>query len=100
MQVIQQLARALIAEAQRSTRRSHASRLVRVLRRDEPIPYDALPTRLHTLRAVERWHVARVTSDSYTYTEAARRLGVTPKTLWALLRRHGIDDARPHTDPP
>lgn len=72
---------------------------VRVLRRDEHIPYDALPTRLHTLRAVERWHVARVIADSHTYEEAARRLGITKKTLWELRRRHEINDAYSQADP-
>lgn len=56
------------------------------------VPLDFQPTRLHTRRAVEAWHARRVISDSYTYQEAADRLGVSKKTLWEMRKRHNITE--------
>ncbi len=62
--------------------------------RDEllkPIPTDGFPIRFHSLKQVEEWHIRRVIADSYNYTEAARRLGITTKTLW---RSEGFTESR------
>lgn len=34
----------------------------------------------------------RIVRDSYTYIEAARRLGITKKTLWEWRKRYETED--------
>jgi len=56
------------------------------------IDINQLPTRFHSLEALKVWHVRRVILDSITYPEAARRLGVSTKTLWEIRRRYKITE--------
>jgi len=56
------------------------------------LPPGQLPTRLHSMDQVKRWHTIRVLRDSTTYQEAAIRLGVSKKTLWEWRDRMDISD--------
>lgn len=54
------------------------------------IPPWQLPTRIHTIDEVMVWHIRRVVLDSESMAEAAQRLGITRKTLWARMKKFGI----------
>jgi|GEM_PF-4930998 len=61
-------------------------------RRGDRIPLDSLPTRFDKMAEVKLWHVRRVVADSETWGEAAKRLGMTTKTLWSYRGRHRFSE--------
>jgi len=59
-----------------------------------PAPEAALPSLRQAVRVFERDYLARaLTLSGGRRAEAAQRLGISRKTLWQKLRRHGLGDA-------